>query len=455
MEEGDVELALYKADYEPFVPVIISIGGKTSTQPFNATLTEDRKFDFTGVVTDSDTEAVLSGVTVSVQSGETVTTDSKGAYTLSNLKKGNYSLTFEKDDYITFDAEITLAKDAATTLNVALVHYSSSLTGSVTDKETGKAVASVSVYATASVPSSTVTTNSSGDYTISGLKETKYTIHASKTGYNDYTATVSVDIKASSNTHDIALIPIPVPDPFSKAEVALSKSLAISSGIYYWFSPNSTTKTYYWNTYAPGSLPSTDAAIISDVVANGVKSDVADKEGWTYNTQASTKYTLYVIAYDSKGLRGENLIKKEITTLSATNQPRASMKINSIQSNSVSVTVTKVNDCYRYRMGGWYNLAAEQLALPDIYWAANASSAEINTEFTTWSFTGWNSSPRCALVTLGYDSKGNNSGVIDVAFFNTATGQTITRGSTRSTGELQMMKKAEQNEVIIPLRRTN
>jgi hypothetical protein len=75
-----------------------------------------------GAVTDSVAKTALQGVTVSVTGGST-TTDANGAYTLSGLTAGTYTVSFAKTGYTTQTRSVMVANDTAVIASVALVPW--------------------------------------------------------------------------------------------------------------------------------------------------------------------------------------------------------------------------------------------------------------------------------------------------------------------------------------------
>ncbi|MEN6431058.1 MAG: discoidin domain-containing protein, partial [Coriobacteriales bacterium] len=73
-----------------------------------------------GKVTDSATGAAVSGATVSV-AGKTATTASDGAYAISGIAGGTYTMTVSKTGYTTWSQPVTITNGVTLTQNVALV----------------------------------------------------------------------------------------------------------------------------------------------------------------------------------------------------------------------------------------------------------------------------------------------------------------------------------------------
>jgi hypothetical protein len=228
------------------------------------------------------------------------------------------------------------------------------------------------------------------------------------------------------------------------ATVALSDYVAISDGIYYYFAPSSNTKTFYWNQYSAGELPGSDEAIVADMLTNGV--EVAKNEtpeGYGYDLQENTIYTLCMFAVDNENQRGA-LSKRVHTTKFSANQPKAAITISSISNRTVYNSITKNSYCSSYAYSGMINLDASHLSVPDIHWASYCYEDYKKGDFETTNFTNaswsdWPANSTCAIITLGFTSSGVNSGVIDIKFFSTATNSVI----PRSVATSPLLKRAE------------
>ncbi len=213
------------------------------------------------------------------------------------------------------------------------------------------------------------------------------------------------------------------------SEVSIQDYIAISDGIYYYFSPSANVKTYYWSHYKDNDLPSGDNAIVSDLKANGVAMNMEDDhKGYSYSLSENTKYTVCVVSFDANGRRGA-LTKVVITTKSSLNQPLAAVTVHSVSGSTITYSIIKNSYCSSYVCNGYLNLTTDDLALPNIYWASKCyddykQSKNIDTQNDvnlTWS--GWSNS--CMIFTLGFSSSGVNGGVISRRNFNTNSAQSM------------------------------
>ncbi len=127
--------------------------------------------------------AMVSGVTLSLSGASTVSTtsDSSGNYTFAGIANGAYTVTPTKTGY-TF----TPPNQAATVsgANVTGVNFSSTSvpTYSISGTVSGAVVSGVTLSLSGAATAST-TSDSSGNYTFSGLANGVYTVTPSSTGY--------------------------------------------------------------------------------------------------------------------------------------------------------------------------------------------------------------------------------------------------------------------------------
>lgn len=165
----------------------------------------------TGVIRDSETNAVLSGVTVFTDPlTKAAVTDADGRYTIADIKVRSYEVVATKEGYFEDLATATVVENATITVNFALdpdnTPSPGSITGLVTRVDNGNPLAGASV---STVPAtSTMTTNAAGQYTITGVAAGSYQVNVTATGYTSASSNVTVtagqvttaDFPLTSNT---------------------------------------------------------------------------------------------------------------------------------------------------------------------------------------------------------------------------------------------------------------
>lgn len=160
-----------------------------------------------GVVIDAITGLVIKDALVTTDpSTSVVNSDAEGQYRFTNLLPGKYSVLVNKVGYQSTESEILVVAGEETTANFSMIISSGSIQGSVTDAQTGAVLQGVIV--TTNPGSSSVLTNSEGNYTIENLLPKSYTINAEKNGY--VKSTVSITVSAGKATRvDIVMTKTP------------------------------------------------------------------------------------------------------------------------------------------------------------------------------------------------------------------------------------------------------
>jgi hypothetical protein len=142
--------------------------------------------------------AKLSGATVSID-GQSAVTGSTGAFSISGLAPGTYPVTASKTGYINYTGSMTVS--ASQTISIVMTPVTYTLSGTIhSGSTTGSDLAGVTV----SIAGQTATTNSTGGFSISGVAAGTYPVAASKTGYNNYTGSITV---TASQTVSIVMTP--------------------------------------------------------------------------------------------------------------------------------------------------------------------------------------------------------------------------------------------------------
>ena len=138
----------------------------------------------TGLVTNASTSAALSGVHVDVESLENseddfrVVTEANGRYRVPNLEPGRYEITVfsAEGEYVSQSLAILLAEGEEHAVNIHLSE-GGKITGTVTNAYTHAGLEKISVYAY--LPGQggrVVSTNTKGEYTITGLSGGAYDV---------------------------------------------------------------------------------------------------------------------------------------------------------------------------------------------------------------------------------------------------------------------------------------
>ena len=144
--------------------------------------------------------AVTSGVTVTLSgtSSATATTASDGAFSITGLADGTYTVTPSKTGYtFTPSSQSVTISGANATANFTAA--TSSTTYTITGTVSGATTSGITVTLSGT-SSGTATTASDGTYSLTGLANGTYTVTPSKTGYSFTPASQSVTISGANAT---------------------------------------------------------------------------------------------------------------------------------------------------------------------------------------------------------------------------------------------------------------
>ncbi|MBW3113649.1 carboxypeptidase regulatory-like domain-containing protein [Bacillus sp. MCCB 382] len=191
------------------------VNGQTTT--VNVTLNEDPG-TLTGFVRDTNNVPIPGGsVTVQISTGTgiivaTAVTAPDGSYTVPNLAPGNYSVVAAASNFQAATQGVTISSNSTSILNFNLASDPGSVSGIVTNSQTGTPVIGANVQVrildSSGTVIATVLTDENGQYVVNGLAPAVYTIVVSAPDFQTNAATVQV---SSNQTADgsISLQPDP------------------------------------------------------------------------------------------------------------------------------------------------------------------------------------------------------------------------------------------------------
>jgi hypothetical protein len=143
-------------------------------------------YSISGTVTDRDSGLGVGGVTMNLfgSVSTNTTTNTSGNYTFRGLSNGTYTITPRKSDYA---FELPKEKVTINNANVQNVNFTAypeptyTISGTVTHKDTGLAGVTITVLYDSVLGDTT--TNTSGNYTFTGVRNGTYTVTPSKANY--------------------------------------------------------------------------------------------------------------------------------------------------------------------------------------------------------------------------------------------------------------------------------
>jgi hypothetical protein len=195
-----------------------------------------------GTVTDADTpqpNAAVANATVTCSCGGTPqTTGANGSYTFSGVTPGTYSLTVADSNppgYVSQTANnVSVTSGGTTTQNVGLTEVDS-ISGTVTDAQTGTPITGASVSCSGPGGSSDcpnnnpASTSSVGFYYFTSTLPANYTLTVSATGYVTQAVAVTVPSGNQAAFQNIALNEVAPPPPSILQDVGSASKTAVTS----------------------------------------------------------------------------------------------------------------------------------------------------------------------------------------------------------------------------------
>ena len=152
-----------------------------------------------GTVTDGGSG--LEGVTMTLDNGNTTTTDSNGDYKFKDLADGSYTITPSDSGETFTPADLTVSIDGADVTDIDFVTGSGSTTftisGTVSSGGAGLEGVTIDLSGAAT---NTTTTDSNGAYSFTGLSNGSYTITPSSLVYSFDPASQAVTINGADIT---------------------------------------------------------------------------------------------------------------------------------------------------------------------------------------------------------------------------------------------------------------
>ncbi len=157
-----------------------------------------------GMITEQTTGIALESASVFTEPATSlVTTDANGAYRITTVEPGDYSVTAVKNGYDTMSVAVTVTAGAETIADFIMVktdstgsRYFGDLQGVVRNSKNGLPIPKVNIF---TVPASqSVTTDDIGKYKIENIAIGEYVVTAEKAGYD--TVNISVVIQAGQIT---------------------------------------------------------------------------------------------------------------------------------------------------------------------------------------------------------------------------------------------------------------
>lgn len=246
------------------VSVTVSGDQTTEVPTDSTTMTPETFGTVSGTVTNVNTAVAIEGATVAIGTISD-TTDTAGAYVLSNVTTGTHTITATADNYASYSGSVTVLADAIVEHDIAMTPVGpdpgyGNVEGVVVDT-TGAALAGVEV----TVQKGKATTDSNGEYLLSNLDPGETILSYAKSGYTSTTQTVEVieddtitapqitmstEPEAGTTTLVSKRVNLPEVNNATNPDVSDDGSVVVfeSSGnvINNWNAPTGITQAYWW-----------------------------------------------------------------------------------------------------------------------------------------------------------------------------------------------------------------
>jgi hypothetical protein len=183
--------------YSPTLNAYLTDSGNSFTVPWHATSTSGLG-TIKGRLKNTACTAI-SGAKVSYAGGST-TTDNSGNFTLSNVPSGVQTVSVQAAGYPTITKLVPVGATLISNPLFFVSAASGSVSGTLTDIQTGSPIAN----ATVSSSGASTTSDSSGNYTLTGVAAVSAQLTASANGYGNLTQQISV-ISGATSTLNFAL----------------------------------------------------------------------------------------------------------------------------------------------------------------------------------------------------------------------------------------------------------
>ncbi|MGM7702002.1 carboxypeptidase regulatory-like domain-containing protein [Pseudalkalibacillus sp. Hm43] len=194
---------------------VTAVVSPNQTETVNIGMTESLGF-LTGFVTNIATGNPIAGAVILIDENgsqvATVTSDGSGEFLTQGLRPGNYTAIVSAANFTSSTASFTILPNDTTTLSFALSPEPGTITGTITNFNTGDPIVGATITIRAQTPSGPIIANTitdpNGDYAVSTLSPSTYTVIASANGFGAAEATDIVESNEVTRV-DIKLVPNP------------------------------------------------------------------------------------------------------------------------------------------------------------------------------------------------------------------------------------------------------
>ncbi|MBF0413710.1 MAG: DVUA0089 family protein [Desulfamplus sp.] len=264
----------------------------------------------------SSTGSAIYGASVSL-AGKTAATSSTGAFSISNIASGTYTITISKSGYQAYSKTLTVNSNLSNqTFTLTPMQLKYSVSGTVrAGSSTGSAIYGASV----SLAGKTAATSSTGAFSISDIASGSYTIQILKSGYQTYSKPLPVNANISGQTFILTALAADSIPTLSIGGSALSGNINPATDIDWYKFTVTTSASYIIETFA-GTLTDNYMYLYGpNNQTNLIEEDDDDSGGGDYmaminRTLSVGTYYIKIQSYSSSYTGTYTITVKKIST---------------------------------------------------------------------------------------------------------------------------------------------
>ncbi|KGX88751.1 hypothetical protein N781_09540 [Pontibacillus halophilus JSM 076056 = DSM 19796] len=185
---GSYEVEVMASGFGSDLKSVITQPGQTSTVDFTLEATAG---SIAGAILDSDTSTAIPNASVELLTNDAIfltstTADGSGNYTFTDLSPGSYIVRAQAANYSVNSVSSIVLASQVTSTDVPLMPSPGSISGTVTDEQTGVVLGGATVQVLDSLGNivDATLTNGSGAYTFNNLATGSYTLVFTANGYS-------------------------------------------------------------------------------------------------------------------------------------------------------------------------------------------------------------------------------------------------------------------------------
>ena len=202
VSSGTQTLSASKTGYDSYSTTVTVTTGETITQNIEMTA-QSSTGTVMGTVSDQSSGNVIEGAIVSIGTAKTKS-GSLGDFKLTGVSSGSQEITAQKSGYTNYRGSVNVTEGQNTIHNIEMTPEvtTGAVSGTVTDSKSGDELEGVKV----TIESASIKTGSDGYYNLTGISAGTKTITAQRSGYENYSGSVTVTAGWNTNK-DIAMTP--------------------------------------------------------------------------------------------------------------------------------------------------------------------------------------------------------------------------------------------------------